>query len=1040
MALTPEEKIESTLRRASSLIRRVDLGAAFFTSAAAAVLLLLDGILFDHFLPGGMSRSFRLVYASAACAVFLGVTLWRFFLPVRRRVNPLYCASKLEQAHPNLKNGLVNWLLIRGAKKSRPDLPFTRKTAEAIPPDAASDAVDMRPLVRSAFLFIGALILLFAYLVAARRSCLVSAARVLMPTAEIAQPQKIRFRAVRPGNARVRRGEETEIAAEFDDQPGDEVRFVYSTADGRLTDASLTMTPETDRTFRVRFPETGEGVQEDILYTIQVVDGGKVAARSAEYRLAVLPALKFSAEKIVFLYPEYTRLEPKTVEGEEEIDAWEGTEVTLTARSNYPLARAEWIPDFKRREGLKMTISPDDPTRAEVRFTLEAGRYTSYRLWCVDDEGNANLPDPEDAHDGVPSRSITVRVDPPPVAVWNEAPRGTPLGVAEHGSLPLSMTGTDELFGLARAELELFWYRAGNPAEKTPVTVDLTGRLLAPGVDRRAPQTIAFDFSPAANGIPAGATVECRGVLYDNRPEEPNRSETETLTVTVARDEPPAPDESDSASGPGGEEGGGSPSGGESGRQEPNESKGNGENSQSDSAGNNAEKNDEKNESSEGGSSEGESSSDAGTPPPAENEPQGGEEDNAEGTGESAGDAAPSDRGGAGSESGARSGTDGGAPEDAAPSDRRGDRQTDAAGQGRGASASSEDESEESPQPDGEAVDPETEPADAFDAILDFSGLDVDSAPSDAAPQGRGTGVSSPETEKNPADIPPEEREKIKSAPGDPPDGPRRSDPSAGEIPADAPRENGKVDPNTRNYMATAGQGSEGAQVPSDAQIRPDPNIAGDPAETPEGEEGRETTTPSDAGGEGSPDRGEGAPNRNDPAPEAGPPTGESGGALPTAGEGNADDGSPLSGGSGSAPGKERQGEAAAADRANLEYARKATDLVLNYLDEELKKGPNPKLLDRLGWTEAELRAFREKWAEMKARAGETPSGGRRYDQELLDLGLRPKGVRLSGRGADRKSADSARNADRTPPPDDVAGRLREYNEAIGRSEESPSR
>ena len=1035
MALTPEEKIESTLRRASSLIRRVDLGAAFFTSAAAAVLLLLGGILFDHFLPGGMSRPFRLVYASAACAVFLGVTLWRFFLPVRRRVNPLYCASKLEQAHPNLKNGLVNWLLIRGAKKSRPDLPFTRKTAEAIPPDAASDAVDMRPLIRSAFLFIGALILLFAYLVAARRSCLVSAARVLMPTAEIAQPQKIRFRAVRPGNARVRQGEETEIAAEFDDPPGDEVRFVYSTADGRLTDASLTMTPDTDRTFRVRFPETGEGVQEDILYTIQVVDGGKVAARSAEYRLAVLPALKFSAEKIVFRYPEYTRLEPKTVEGEEEIDAWEGTEVTLTARSNYPLARAEWIPDFKRREGLKMTISPDDPTRAEVRFTLEAGRYTSYRLWCVDDEGNANLPDPEDARDGVPSRSITVRVDPPPVAVWNEAPRGTPLGVAEHGSLPLSMTGTDELFGLARAELELFWYRAGNPAEKTPVNVDLTGRLFAPGVDRRAPQTIAFDFSPAANGIPAGATVECRGVLYDNRPDEPNRSETETLTVTVARDEPPAPDESDSASGAGGEEGGGSPSGGESGRQEPNESKGNGENSQSDSAGKNA----EKNESSEGGSSEGESSSDAGTPPPAENEPQGGEEDNAEGTGESAGEAAPSDRGGAGSESGARSGEDGGAPEDAAPSDRRGGRQTDAAGQGRGASASSEDESEESPQPDGEAVDPETEPADAFDAILDFSGLDVDSAPSDAAPQGRGTGVSSPETEKNPADIPPEEREKIKSAPGDPPDGPRRSDPSAGEIPADAPRENGKVDPNTRNYMATAGQGSEGAQVPSDAQIRPDPNIAGDPAETPEGEEGRETTTPSGAGGESSPDRGEGAPNRNGPAPEAGPPTGESGGALPTAGEGNADDGSPLSGGSGSAPGRERQGEAAAADRANLEYARKATDLVLNYLDEELKKGPNPKLLDRLGWTEAELRAFREKWAEMKARAGETPSGGRRYDQELLDLGLRPKGVRLSGRGADRKSADSARNADRTPPPDDVAGRLREYNEAIG-SEGIPSR
>ena len=58
-----------------------------------------------------------------------------------------------------------------------------------------------------------------------------------------------------------------------------------------------------------------------------------------------------------------------------------------------------------------------------------------------------------------------------------------------------------------------------------------------------------------------------------------------------------------------------------------------------------------------------------------------------------------------------------------------------------------------------------------------------------------------------------------------------------------------------------------------------------------------------------------------------------------------------------------------------------------------------------------------------------------RYNEEFLDMGLRPKGVRISGRGADRKSADSARTVDRTPPPDGVADRLKEYNEAINRGE-----
>ena len=1039
MALTPEEQIESTLRRASALIRRVDLGAALFTAAALAVFLLLGGILLDHFIPGGMPNPFRLLYSCAAGAVLLGVTLRRLYPLIRYRINPVYSASRLEEAHPRLKNALVSWLLVRGAEKNPFDRPFTRKTAEALPPDAASDAVDMRPVVRSAFWFIGALTLLFAYLIAAERSCVVSAARVLMPTAEIAPPQRIRFRSVTPGNTQVRRGESVTITAEFDELPPGEVRLVYATADGRLTGARLPMEPDSSRTLSVLFPETGEGVQEDILYEIQVADGEKTAARSAEYRIGVLPPLSFTVEKIVCRYPAYTQLEPQTAGGDGDIDAWEGTEVTLTARSNYPLTRAELIPDFNRRGALKMTVSPDEPTRAEVRFTLEPGLWTSYRLWCEDTGRNANFPDPEDAKSGPPSRTVTVRPDPPPVAVWNDPPHGAAARVAEHGALPLSFTGTDEQFGLAQAQLELEWYRAARPAERTPVTVDLSRQLLRPGTDRRAPQTIVCDFSPAASGIPAGATVECRAVLYDNRPDEPGRGESDPLTLTVTRDEEQlSPDEPDSGAGGGGNEGGKSASGGESNTGNSEKDPQSGESSQQNSGGRDAEKSGEKNdssreESSEGDSSEGESSSASGAEQSAGDRPQGGEEDNAEGTGESAGETA------SGGQGGTESGTAAGDPAGASPADQRGSGETGAAGEGAGASTPAEDRSAGTELPGDEPIDPETDPGAAFEEILDFSGLDVDSAPSDAAPQGQGTGVSSPDTEKSAADLPPEERGQVKPAPGLPPDGPRQSDTSGGEIPADAQRESGKVDPNTRNYMATAGQGDEGAQVPSDARIRPDPNLNPESGGTAEGREGSETVSRPAEGGEGAPDAGGETPDRGGPAPETDRPTGESGGALPAAGEGGTGENTPLSGGSGSASGKDRRGEAAAADKANLEYTRKATNLVLTYLDGELKKKPSPELLDRLGWTEEELRAFHEKWTEMRVRAGETPAAQRRYNDELRDMGLRPKGVRISGRGAERKSADSARTADRTPPPDDVAGRLREYNEAIG-SEGAPAR
>ena len=63
-------------------------------------------------------------------------------------------------------------------------------------------------------------------------------------------------------------------------------------------------------------------------------------------------------------------------------------------------------------------------------------------------------------------------------------------------------------------------------------------------------------------------------------------------------------------------------------------------------------------------------------------------------------------------------------------------------------------------------------------------------------------------------------------------------------------------------------------------------------------------------------------------------------------------------------------GEAPEGDAANLEYARKHTDLVLEKLADQLKrKKVDEGLLKDLGWTEAELRRFVERWQQRKAAA-----------------------------------------------------------------------
>ncbi|MGI5832175.1 MAG: hypothetical protein ACOX6D_06535 [Thermoguttaceae bacterium] len=1021
MPTPSEEKLEQTLRRTSSLIRRVDVGVAFLAVSAAAVFLLLIGIFLDHLCRDGMPERARILYAIVSGLVLLAVTLWKFYPTFRYRVNPLYSALKLESAHPQLKNGLVNWLLVRGRKSTLFVRQLSVKTAETIPPHAESEAIDMRPLVRCAMVFIAAVTLLSLYLVTSEKSGFVSAARVMLPTAKINPPQRVRFRAIKPKDASFYPGKEVLVEVEFLGDPRGDVFFSYSTPDGRISDRRLPMEESGFHLYRLSFPESGKGLEEDILYSILVTDGKRERARSPRYTLTVLPPIRFAPSTILYRYPEYTGLQPRQVENDGTIDAWEGTEVVLTARSTHPLARALLIPDFSPNRAVKMKILPDDPTSAEATFTLEPGKIASYQLRCTDTEQNGNFVDSKDEKHGVPVWEVTVRSDPAPVAAWENGVGASGV-VAENGTVRLAFTASDENFGLAQARLEVTWWKKSHPAEKHEKKLDLSNVPDRPGIDRRAQVLFALDFSPAANGIPAGAAVECRGVVFDNREPQPNRGETSILTLEVVQpaeipeeESPSQPEEGASDGRSEGENGGGNSREGEEGESQNSGDSG-------------------KNQNASGGGSDSEETPSSGEPSPNEGANPGGEEDNAEGTGESAGDPTEEGDGDAPSESGAGEAA-GGESTDAAPNRTaadEGEGESERANEALGRS-DGQPEGAERDAPENTPIDPDSDPAGAFDTILDFSGLEAQAVPSDAEPQGRGTGISSPESEKRSADPPEEDLDKIKSAEGIPPaDGPRRSD-DRSRIPADAARENGPVDPGTRNYMATDGEGDDSATVPKDAKIQPDPNASGRPSEAREGE-GRPTDRKADGGVPD--DRGDATPSQGD-LPETAGETSEKNPGSPSdaQNEGDPSSGQPVPGGGGNSTAELRRREAAPADEANLQYAEAATNLVLSYLDQQLNQGVDQGLLDELGWSEAELRAFRDRWQAMRKKAKETPSARRGYEEELRDLGLRPKaGVRISARSADAKGKDSVRSFLRVPPPPGYEERLRAYREAINRA------
>ena len=108
--------------------------------------------------------------------------------------------------------------------------------------------------------------------------------------------------------------------------------------------------------------------------------------------------------------------------------------------------------------------------------------------------------------------------------------------------------------------------------------------------------------------------------------------------------------------------------------------------------------------------------------------------------------------------------------------------------------------------------------------------------------------------------------------------------------------------------------------------------------------------------------------------------------------------------------------------QANVDYARKATDLMLNRLQGQLSRGKmDEKLLKDLGWTKDEVRRFVDRMRRQmqSEQGGNSPADEARRLQLLetlksLDLRQGPKA--RSGRGLQKVGGDEIESRRSTPP------------------------
>lgn len=1015
--------VDEQIRRTRRALKLVDFTAGVITLVIGVLAYLLTLAVLEHWVvPGGWSPQAR-------ATLFVGLVggsgwfCWRIFWPLLSKpINPAFAAKTIEQSSPSLKNSLLNLLLLRERRRQ-----ISRQLYQAIEQQAAQrlaevpldSVIDRSAILRLGYVLVAVVALCALYRVLSPKDPLASAGRLLMPWSNIPVPSRVQILDVQPGDTSAARGEQLAITAEIlgtaEDEP---VRLRYSANDEQIVGQEVLMTPQKGGLrFDGRLPGRvalggSGGIQNDLTYWIEAGD-----ARSSRYKVTVFSQPTLVVEKIRYEYPTYTRYIPREVENTGDIAAVEGTIVTITAVANQPIESAHVDFDADGRHDLLMK---SEDRQATVSFPLElrddrrTPRYQSYVLRYTTAEGRKN-PAP-------PKYRIEVERDYGP-EIELVSPEQEVLDVGLHDEVPIEVEARDPDFAVHNVAI-LGDVAGERVLKESLLSVDHTGRFVG-----------QFKLVPAELNLKPGDVLEYWGAAADNRRPEPNLAFTghHKLRIVGPNDQG-GQQQGERGEGQGnegagqqgedgeqGEEGqaGGAGPGDQQADSDDQQGEGKGEDGvgqQSDAQGENGEKQPGLNGESADGSEESQDDSqgEAGGNSPAEDDESGEAQENSESSQDNSGGKPAAGEGKVSPEGD----DDGTAFERIAKhfEEQKGDSEGS-----EGEASEQQDSARAGETASGEQADSGDEGAEKGD---------TKGAEGDAALQQEQGGREDDEQQDNSTDPGGEmqEHQGPAGAGENPGENEGSPDPLGKKRPNDKPTDDaGETEQNDQEAPAQgegqhesdsqgaqggdrSGGGQEGGGQKADeegtggaGENQAAEDGAGQAAEPGDGEAGAEAggeeKAPGETGESSGDEPGQGGEQGDQPGQQPGGDQDASGEQQP--GESPSDPGpaggQPQTGGTGGSsstppPG----GETAPGDEANLNYTRQQTDLVLDKLEDQLRKQEvDQELLEKLGWSADELRRFAERWKNLKSLAEGTgpqaEDAQKELDDALRSLGLERK-------------------------------------------------
>ncbi|MEE2685909.1 MAG: DUF4175 family protein [Planctomycetota bacterium] len=184
-----------------------------------------------------------------------------------------------------------------------------------------------------------------------------------------------------PGNTEIEKNSSLLITARFSQEMPDRVTLLVSDGEGNQRELPMRRSLD-DPVFGVHLPR----IATPLDYHLEIGQ-----QQSDEFHVEVFEFPELRQADATMEFPEYTGMQPRTVEDTRRVTAVEGTSLTWSCQLNKSVNQA-WL---ETESGEKLALELGDPEKATYTVNTTLVSSERYRLHLRDDRGRANQEPPE---------------------------------------------------------------------------------------------------------------------------------------------------------------------------------------------------------------------------------------------------------------------------------------------------------------------------------------------------------------------------------------------------------------------------------------------------------------------------------------------------------------------------------------------------------------------------------------------------------------------------------------------------------------------